>query len=47
MTVYVGGAIGTGMAIFRELNYWIAVVVAGILCAVGYYVYRWWLGRSA
>ncbi len=28
MTVYVGGAIGTGMAIFGERNYWIAVVVA-------------------
>ena len=47
MTVYVGAAIGTGLAIFSERNYWIAVVVSGVLCTATFYGYRWWLGRSA
>jgi hypothetical protein len=45
-TVYVGGAIGTGLAILRELNYWIAVVVTGALCAIWYFGYKAWLNRS-
>ena len=46
MTVYVGAAIGTGIAILGHPNYWIAVVVSGVLCVAAYYVYRWWLDRS-
>ena len=45
-TVYVGGAIGTGLAILRELNYWIAVVVTAVLCAVWYFGYKAWLNRG-
>lgn len=46
-TVYVGAAVGTGLAIFRELNYWIAIVVAAALCVGAYFLYKWWLSRSA
>jgi len=45
-TVYVGAAIGTGLAILRELNYWLAVIIVAALCVASYYGYKWWLDRK-
>lgn len=45
-TVYIGGAIGTGLLILRERNYWIAMIVTGVLCIVWYYIYKWYLYRQ-
>lgn len=45
-TVYTGGVLGLGMMIFQELNYWLAVVIAAILCVVWFYAYKWYLNRK-
>jgi hypothetical protein len=45
-TVYAGGALGLGMLIFRELYYWLAVVITGVLCMVWFYAYEWYLSRK-
>ena len=45
-TVYVGGALGTGLLILRELNYWLAIVIAAVLCVVWYFAYKWYLDRK-
>ena len=45
-SIYVGGAIGTGTLIFREANYWIAMVVTALLCVAWYYIYKWYLDRQ-
>lgn len=45
-TVYVGVAIGTGLQILRELNYWLAIIIAAVLCVACYYGYKWWLNRK-
>ncbi len=45
-TVYAGGALGLGMFIFRELYYWLAVVITGVLCMVWFYAYEWYLNRK-
>jgi hypothetical protein len=45
-TVYMGGALGLGMLIFREAYYWLAVVIAAVLCMVWFYAYQWYLDRK-
>lgn len=45
-TVYAGGALGLGMLIFRELYYWLAVVITGVLCMVWFYAYEWYLNKK-
>jgi hypothetical protein len=44
-TVYIGGAVGTGLLILRERNYWIAMIVTAVLCVIWYYIYKWYLNR--
>jgi uncharacterized membrane protein YoaK (UPF0700 family) len=46
-TVYIGGALGTGLMILREVNYWIALIAMAVLCVAAYYLYKWYLGRKA
>ncbi|MBN2503117.1 MAG: hypothetical protein JXB38_20235 [Anaerolineales bacterium] len=45
-TVYVGGAVGTGLVILGELNYWLAMIIAAALCVLWYYIYKWYLTRK-
>jgi NADH:ubiquinone oxidoreductase subunit 3 (subunit A) len=45
-TVYVGAAIGTGLAILGTFGYWSAMVVTAVLCVAWYYIYKWYLNRS-
>lgn len=45
--VYVGGALGTGLLILGKLNFWLAFIIAAILCVVWYYIYKWYLGRNS
>lgn len=45
-TVYVGGVLGTGLQILRELYYWLAIIIAAALCVACYYGYKWWLDRK-
>lgn len=44
--VFVGGALGTGLAIFGQLNFWLALVVTAVLCVAWYYLYQWFLARQ-
>lgn len=45
-TIYAGGALGTGVLILREMNYWVAMIVTALLCVIWYYVYKWYLYRQ-
>ena len=45
-TIYVGSVVGTGTAIFREMNYWIAIIVSGLLCGLWYFGYSKYLNRE-
>jgi hypothetical protein len=45
VTVYIGGALGTGLMIFRELYYWLSVIITAALCFTWYFLYSWYLGR--
>ncbi len=46
VTVYVGGALGTGLAIFGELYFWLAMVITAALCVLWYFIYKWYLDRK-
>ena len=45
-TVYIGGALGTGLQIFGQLKYWLAFVVTAIICVLWYYLYKWYLDKK-
>lgn len=47
VTIYVGGALGTGLLIFRELYFWLAIVLTAVLCVVWYFIYKWYLDRKS
>ena len=47
VTIFVGGAMGTGLAILGKLNYWLAFIIVAILCVVWYYIYKWYLNRKS
>lgn len=40
-TIYVASVFGTGLLIFRELNYWLAMIGAAVLCVIWFYVYKY------
>ena len=44
-TVYIGGAVGTGLMIFSQPNYWFSLIITAVLCIAWYYVYKWYLNR--
>ncbi len=46
-TIYVGGALGTGLLIFREPYFWLAIVITAALCVVWYYIYKWYLDKKS
>ena len=46
VTVYIGGAVGLGLLIMREFNYWLAMIGTAILCVLAYYLYKWYLNRK-
>ncbi len=46
VTVYVGGALGTGLAIVGQLNYWLAFIITVVLCVLWYYLYKWYLDKK-
>ncbi len=46
VTIYMGSIVGTGTAIFREMRYWIAIIVSALLCCIWYYGYHKYLGRK-
>ncbi|MEA2008045.1 MAG: hypothetical protein U9O54_02910 [Chloroflexota bacterium] len=45
-TLYLGAGIGLGAAVFAQARYWIAVLVAAVLCVIWYYIYKWYLDRK-
>jgi hypothetical protein len=45
-TVYIGGAIGTGLLIFQQFFFWLAFAITAILCVLWYYIYKWYLDRT-
>ena len=42
-TLYAGSVVGTGMAIFRDIRYWIAFVVSALLSVLAFFVYSKYL----
>ncbi|HEX6305651.1 MAG TPA: hypothetical protein VFZ76_15760 [Anaerolineales bacterium] len=46
VTIYVGGALGLGLMVLQQPNYWLAMFIVAALSAAVYYVYRWYLFRS-
>jgi hypothetical protein len=46
-TVYVGGALGLGLLIFRQLNYWLAILISAALCVLWFYLYRWYIEKRS
>ncbi len=46
VTTYAGGAVGIGIPIFRELNYWLIMILTAGACMVTYMTYRWYLSRQ-
>lgn len=47
VTIYVGGALGTGLLILREPYFWLAIVLTAVLCVVWYFIYKWYLERKS
>ena len=45
-TIYIGSVVGTGTVIFRELRYWIAIIVSAVLCFICYYAYSKYLDQK-
>jgi hypothetical protein len=45
-TVFLGGALQTGLLILQQPNFWISMVITAVLCVGWYYVYKWYLGRQ-
>ncbi len=45
-TIYIGGVVGAGTAIFSEMRYWIVVIISAILCGIGYFAYNKYLDRK-
>ena len=46
VTIYIGSVVGTGTAIFREMRYWIAIIVSAILCAIWFFAYKKYLDQK-
>ena len=46
VTIYVGSVVGTGTAIFREMRYWIAIIISAALCILWFYAYKMFLDRK-
>ena len=44
--VYTGGAVGLGLAILGQPNFWIAMALTAALCVVWYYIYRGYLNKK-
>ena len=45
-TIYIGIVVGTGIAIFLEMRYWIAIIISALLCGIWYYAYTKYLDRK-
>lgn len=46
-TLYLGGAVGLGLGtLFALPRYWIAVLLAAVLCVISYYIYKWYLDKQ-
>lgn len=46
-TIYLGGAVGLGLGtLFSMSAYWIAILLAAVLCVISYYIYKWYLDRQ-
>jgi len=43
VTVYIGGALGFGLLILSQPNYWLAMFIIAALSAAIYYFYKWYL----
>ncbi len=44
-TIYIGSVVGSGTAIFSEMRYWIAIIIAAFLSVLTYYAYTKYLDR--
>ena len=37
---------GAGLALFRELYFWLGLIIAAVLIVAWYFLYKWWIGRK-
>lgn len=44
--VYIGAAVGLGMMIFREVEFWIAFLGSAALFVLAYFGYKWYLNKK-
>ena len=44
VTIYVG--MMTGMAILGQFQFWLAFIIAAVLCIVWYYIYKGYLDKK-
>ncbi|MDH3944570.1 MAG: hypothetical protein OEV06_10800 [Anaerolineae bacterium] len=45
VSIYVGGVLGTGLAIFSTWQFWLTVVIAVVLSVLWFYIYKAYLNR--
>ena len=45
-TIYIGAALGLGLLMFKMSSYWITLLVAAVLCAISFYIYKWYLDKQ-
>lgn len=46
VSVYVGGVLKTGLLIFTQTRFWIAMLIVAVLCIAWYYIYKALLSRK-
>lgn len=45
-TIFLGGALQTGLLILQQPNFWFSMIITAALCAAWYFVYKWYLDRQ-
>jgi len=47
VSVYTGGVLKLGLAIYGQTNFWLAMAIAAVLCVVWYFIYKGYLNKKA
>ncbi len=45
-TVFVGASLKTGLLIMTQWRYWVAMLLAALICVAWYYIYKWYLNKK-
>jgi hypothetical protein len=44
--VYFGGAVGFGLLVLKDMNFWLAFLLAAVFTVLWYHVYKWIINRK-